>query len=312
MTVIKVDNVTKDYGFGRGVFNVSFEIKKGEVYGYLGPNGAGKTTTIRQLMGFSEPDSGSLSILGMDCWKESSAILSKVGYLPGEIALYEHLSIVEFLEYMAKLRNVTDFTYMNELIKYFDFETKGRIKRMSLGNKRKLAIITAFMHDPEILLLDEPTSGLDPLMQERFTEFIIKEKKRGKTILLSSHIFSEVDATCDRIAIIKDGHIVSEVETKFFKHNENKSFKLEFNDKESYEHFISKTEFEITRFQEQYNQVNVSVHDNNINKFLKEISKLNVKFFSEIKFTLEDYFLDFYDRKKTVEEGLDNVIHKDK
>lgn len=312
MVVIKVEDVTKDYGFGRGVFDINFEIKKGEVFGYLGPNGAGKTTTIRQLMGFSKPDKGCLSILGMDCYKDSSEILSRVGYLPGEIALYEHLTINEFLDYMAKLRNVTDLTYMNELIEYFEFSTKGKIKRMSLGNKRKLAIVTAFMHDPEILLLDEPTSGLDPLMQEKFIEFIIKEKKRGKTILLSSHIFSEVDATCDRIAIIKDGYIVSEVETKFFRHNENKSFKIEFNDLESYLTFNKKTKFEITRTQEIYNQVNVAVNDANINELFKELSNLNVKFISEIKFTLEDYFLDFYDRKKSVEEGLQNVVHKDK
>ena len=311
MTVIKVNNVTKDYGFGRGVFNVSFEIKKGEVFGYLGPNGAGKTTTIRQLMGFSKADQGYLSILGLDSRKDSSEILKKVGYLPGEIALYEHLSILEFLDYMAKLRGVEDLTYMNELINYFEFDTKGRIKRMSLGNKRKLAIVTAFMHDPEILLLDEPTSGLDPLMQEKFTEFILKEKARGKTILLSSHIFSEVDATCDRIAIIKDGHIVSEVETKFFKHNENKSFKIEFNDKVSFDDFKNKTKFELVRIQADDNQVIAAVHDNDINELFKSLKNLDVKFISEIKFTLEDYFLDFYDRKKDVKEGMTGVIHRD-
>lgn len=312
MAVIKVNNVTKDYGYGRGVFDVSFEIAKGEVFGYLGPNGAGKTTTIRQLMGFSKPDKGDLSILGMDCSTESSDILSKVGYLPGEIALYENLSILEFLEYMRKLRNVENLDYMNKLIEYFDFDTKGRIKRMSLGNKRKLAIITAFMHDPEILILDEPTSGLDPLMQERFIQFIKNEKARGKTILLSSHIFNEVDATCDRIAIIKDGKIVSMVNTADFKHNENKTYKIEFNTKESYENFIKLTKFSITRKQSQYNQLNIAVNDANINKLFTELSKQDIKFISEIKFTLEDYFLDFYDRKKSVEEGLKNVLHQNK
>ena len=197
MHVIEVSNLTKDYGSGRGVFDVSIHVDKGEVFGFLGPNGAGKSTTIRHLMGFSKPDKGSAKILEQETFSKYYEILNHVGYIPGEIALPTGLTGYEFLKMMQDLQNIHNQEYLNYLLKLFELEDNvlsGETKRMSLGVKRKLAIVAAFMSDPDVLILDEPTSGLDPVMQETFIEFIHQEKKRGKTILLSSHIFSEIDS----------------------------------------------------------------------------------------------------------------------
>lgn len=213
MHTIEVEHLTKDYGSGRGVFDVSISVDRGEVFGFLGPNGAGKSTTIRHLMGFSKPDSGSTKIEGMETFHRYFEVLNHVGYIPGEIALPAGLTGWEFIRMMQNLQKIHNEKRLGEMLKLFELEDevlKGETKRMSLGVKRKLAVVTAFMSDPDVLILDEPTSGLDPVMQENFIQFIHEEKERGKTILLSSHIFSEIDSTCDRIAIIKDGKIVSQ------------------------------------------------------------------------------------------------------
>ena len=300
MSVIEVKHVTKDYGQGRGIFDVSFEIKKGEVFGFLGPNGAGKTTTIRHLMGFSKPHEGELSINGKDCWKAAAIIKYDVGYLPGELAFPQNMTGDQFIKFMAEERQITDMTHTEELKNIFELDTSEDIKEMSLGTKRKLAVVTAFMHNPSVLILDEPTSGLDPVMQERFIQFILNEKANGKTILLSSHIFSEVDATCDRIAIIKDGVVVSTIEANQLKQSTNKAFKIEFSSFQDYQTFLEDTKFTIPIKRPDQNQVKLNLTDEKMQQLFIELSGVKVNFISEIKFTLEDYFMDFYDRKKTV------------
>jgi len=304
MPVIQVENLTKDYGHNRGAFDVTFNIEKGEVYGFLGPNGAGKTTTIRHIMGFSRPGKGRTYVNGKNSWKHYYEIQRDLGYLPGEIALPERLTGTEFIKMMADLRKMTDMTYTQTLIKRFELEPSGGLKRMALGMKRKLAIVTAFMHDPDILVLDEPTSGLDPIMQDIFIEFIKEEKRRGKTILLSSHIFSEVDATCDKISIIKDGRLVSSFIADDLRHNESKTYKLEFNNKPEFDRFVAETKsqnsFKIASTKEYRNQAHIHVNDNNVNEFIAVISDYELKFFTEIKFTLEDYFMKFYDKREVV------------
>lgn len=212
MQPIELQNVTKDFGQGKGVFDVSFSVKEGEVFGYLGPNGAGKSTTIRQLMGFVKPQKGSLRILGMDCFREAAQIHAKVGYLAGEIAFVENMKGMEYIKFIAQLRGMKDDTRMKELIDLFELNPEGKIRKMSKGMKQKIALVTAFMDSPRVIILDEPTSGLDPLMQNRFVDLILEEKKRGTTILMSSHIFEEVERTCDRTAIIRQGEIVDTVE----------------------------------------------------------------------------------------------------
>lgn len=209
MGIIEIKDLTRDYGGGKGIFNVSFQVEKGEVFGFLGPNGAGKTTTIRHLMGFIQNKSGECRIMQMDCWKESAKIQQTLGYIPGEISFFDDMTGTEFLDFMAKYKGITNLERRKELLERFELDPRGKIKKMSKGMKQKIGIITAFMHDPEILILDEPTSGLDPLMQNSFIELIAEEKEKGKTILLSSHIFEEVERTCDRIGIIKSGKLVT-------------------------------------------------------------------------------------------------------
>ena len=207
MSVICIENLTRDYGGGKGVFDLSFDIGHGEVFGFLGPNGAGKTTTIRHLMGFLKPLKGKCSIDGLDCWRERDKIQAKLGFIPGEISFFDDITGTEFLNFLAKYRKIGKDNRQRELLERFEISPKGKIKKMSKGMKQKLGIVAAFMHDPDILLLDEPTSGLDPLMQNSFIELIAEEKKRGKTILMSSHIFEEVEKTCDRIGIIRQGRL---------------------------------------------------------------------------------------------------------
>ena len=309
MDMIRVEHVTKDYGFGRGIFDVSFEVHQGEVFGFLGPNGAGKTTTIRHIMGFSRPQQGSITVMGMDSWKDAAKIKKRLGYLPGEIAFPSNMTGTQFIDYMAQMRGITDRSKTNYLLELFELDPSGDLKRMSLGMKRKLAVVTAFMHDPELLVLDEPTSGLDPLMQERFVEFILNEKKNGKSILLSSHIFSEVDATCDRIAIIKDGVLVSTIEADMLRHNEEKVFKVEFQNAAEYQRFVSATALTLDSRRPEQNQVKIRIWDAQIGDMFTELKNYELNFVTEIKFTLEDYFMDFYDRKKSVAEGKAGMEH---
>jgi len=191
--VLRVSNLTKTFPGGRGVFDLTFEVKHGEAFGYLGPNGAGKSTTIRHLMGFMKPDKGRATILGLNCTTESAEIQKKVGYLPGEIALPDGMNGLQVLELLGSMRGMKNVARRNALIDRFQFDAKTPVRKMSKGMKQKVGIVAAFMHDPELLILDEPTSGLDPLMQHLFVELVSEEKSRGKTLLMSSHIFNEIE-----------------------------------------------------------------------------------------------------------------------
>jgi ABC-2 type transport system ATP-binding protein len=206
--VIEVKNCTMLYSSKKGIEDVSFQVKEGEVFGYLGPNGAGKTTTIRCMLGFMKAVTGEVIINGLNSWSDAAKIQSSVGYIPGEMALFDEMTGIEFLNFQLQMRHVKDKSRLNELLVRFDLDPKGKIRKMSKGMKQKVGLIAAFMHDPQIYILDEPSSGLDPLMQQVFVDLIKEERKRGKTILMSSHSFEEVDKTCDRIAMIRDGKIV--------------------------------------------------------------------------------------------------------
>lgn len=205
--MIEVNNCTLLYPSKKGVTDVTFSIAKGEIFGYLGPNGAGKTTTIRAMMGFMKPQQGEILIRGLNAWEQSALVQTHVGYLPGEIAFFDEMSGIEFLKFQAELRGLKDLTLMNQLMDRFELDPKSKIRKMSKGMKQKIGLICAFMHDPDVYILDEPTSGLDPLMQQVFVDLVLEKKEQGKTILMSSHSFEEVEKTCNRIAMIKDGRI---------------------------------------------------------------------------------------------------------
>ncbi len=301
MDEIVVKNLTKDYGHGRGVFDVSFSVAKGECFGFLGPNGAGKSTTIRHLMGFSKPDKGETFLLGKESFSHYSEVLRHVGYIPGEIALPSGLTGYEFLAMEQDLQGCHNEGMRAKMLTLFDLEDnvlRGETKRMSLGVKRKLAIVSAFMSDPEVLILDEPTSGLDPLMQERFIAFILEEKKAGKTILLSSHIFSEVDATCDRIAIIKDGRLVSVFKADDLKHASLKYYKLSFPSEEGYRRFLARHSssncMTLLSQNDEQRTIEISAEDHDINNVIAHLSHYGLTGFTNHRETLQDYFMKFY------------------
>lgn len=303
MNVIEVQNLTKDYGSGRGVFDVSFGVGEGEVFGFLGPNGAGKSTTIRHLMGFSAPDSGQTLIFGKPTFKNYHEILNKVGYIPGEIALPAGLTGWEFIRMMQdlqKIHNAERLERMLEMFELADAVLKGDTKRMSLGVKRKLAVVTAFMGDPDVLILDEPTSGLDPVMQNKFIEFIHEEKQLGKTILLSSHIFSEIDSTCDRIAIIKDGKIVSEFIADDLKHASKKFYQIDFETDTDKTSFAERSHSipSLAIIKDSDRALFLSVDDADMNAAIDLLSGYSVKRFSNRRESLEDYFMKFYKEEK--------------
>ena len=290
MSVININNLTKDYGNNKGVFDLSFKIEKGEAFGFLGPNGAGKTTTIRHLLGFLNPDKGDCTINGLDCRTQSAEIEKSLGYLPGEIAFLDEMKGIDFLKFLAELKGMKDFTKMDELISFFELDPSGRLKKMSKGMKQKIGIVSAFMDDPDVLILDEPTSGLDPLMQSKFVELVEKEKKAGKTILMSSHSFEEVEKTCDRVGIIKSGRLVTIEEVATLKSSQRKQYIINFTSKEEAEKF-SKESFDVKDINGRHVTVSITGH---ISPLIKVLGEYEVSSFDIKIQSLEDIFMHYY------------------
>jgi ABC-2 type transport system ATP-binding protein len=206
--IIQTHQLTKSYGGSRGILDVTFDIQEGEVFGFLGPNGAGKTTTMRTLMGLLHANRGSATIGSLDCWTQSSEVKKLVGYLPGEFTFDPGLRGAQIIEYLGHLRGGVDQTYVRSLVERLGLDPSKRFREYSHGNKQKLGLVQAFMHHPRVLILDEPTSGLDPLNQQEFYQMVAEVHAEGRTIFLSSHILPEIEQTCDRVAIIREGHLV--------------------------------------------------------------------------------------------------------
>ncbi len=207
--VIVAEHLTKAYGSRRGIVDLSFSVRPGEVFGYLGPNGAGKTTTIRTLLDLIRPTSGSIDVLGLDSHRDAVEVRRRTGYLPGEPALYGRLTGEELLEYLGALRGGVDRSFVRELAGRLGCDLGTRIDSLSHGNRQKVAIAQAFMHRPELVVLDEPTQGLDPLVQRAFHELVDEVRADGRTVFLSSHVMPEVERMCDRVGIIREGRLVA-------------------------------------------------------------------------------------------------------
>ena len=305
-TAIELKNVTKDYGEGRGIFDVNFNIYKGEMLGFVGSNGAGKTTTIRNIMGFIKSDKGSISVYGLDSWQNADQIKKFIGYVPGEIAFPDLQTGTEFIKSQAEFLGLKDMSYANYLIEKLQLDPSANLKRMSKGMKQKTAIVVALMANPDILILDEPTTGLDPLMRVSFLEILNEEKAKGKTILISSHLYEELEKNCDRVALINKGKIIDIADMNKIRNRDMADFKIEFNNIDDYKKFKT-LPYKIIRNQQQYNQVTVSIPNTQINKLFEDLTNFNLKFIAEVKYTLEKHFNEVINQQK-----IDKEIKNDK
>ena len=207
--ILTIEEFTKSYKDVIAVQDLTLEVERGEIYGFLGPNGAGKTTTIRTILNFVSPTSGNISVFGLDSVRDSIEIKKNIGYLAGDIALFENMKGTDALKYLTRLGKKSDWDYINELTERFEAITDRKIGSLSKGNKQKIGLIQAFMHKPDLIILDEPTSGLDPLMKQVFYDLILEIKNSGKTVFISSHDLTEVQKICDRAGFIKDGLLVA-------------------------------------------------------------------------------------------------------
>lgn len=289
MNVIELRNLTKDYGHGRGIFDLNLSVCEGETVGYVGTNGSGKTTTVRHIMGFLKPTSGNALTLGLPSWEHSSEIVKNIGYVPGEIAFPDLKTGTDFLKCQADFLGLGDMSYANSLIERLQLDPNASLKRMSKGMKQKTALVAALMNNSPILILDEPTTGLDPLMRATFLEIINEERNKGKTIFMSSHSFDELEKTCDKVALINDGRIIDFCDLNEIRNRPTKDFKIEFFTPDDYRLFLNER-YETVRTQEQYNQVSVRIKSDETARLLKTLKTYRVKFISELPYTLEMHF----------------------
>lgn len=293
MAYIDINNLTKDYGKGRGVFGVSLEIEKGEIYGFVGVNGAGKTTTIRHMMGFLKADEGSITINGFDATKSSAEVKHYVSYIPGEINFPGNTTGERFLKDQIYLSGRGNWERAKELSKLFQLDVTVNVRSMSKGMKQKTAIVSAFASDADILIMDEPTTGLDPLMRDIFLDLLKEEKNQGKTIFMSSHIFQEMEEVCDRVAIIREGKIIDVTDMEKIRYNKNKVYRMEFKSLEDFERFLS-LDYQIDQVKADDLQVFVQIHDKDINHLIQDLKYFDLVYFKEIKASFENYITQIF------------------
>ncbi|HBG81672.1 TPA: ABC transporter ATP-binding protein [candidate division CPR2 bacterium] len=300
MAVIEVKNLEKHYGNTKAVQGICFDVEKGEVFGFLGPNGAGKTTTIRCIMDFVRPTAGNISVLELDTQANSEELKGKIGYLSGDVRLYENWTGEEHFEFIQNIRGKSKS--LLKLAKDFDYNPKIKVKNLSSGNKQKLGLILAFMSEPEVLILDEPTTALDPLLQNAVYDVIKSFSEKGRTVFMSSHNLAEVERVCSRVGIIKQGKMITTENIQNLKgkkiHVVNVSFAGKF----------SKSSFKgdgISIQKEVPGGLVLNVKGD-INQILREISKYEVKDVEINHASLEDIFLEYYERKENVSNSLAN------
>lgn len=295
LRMIDVNGLTLTYPNGKGVFDLTFTVPQGAVTGYLGPNGAGKTTTIRALLGFMQPNRGSCTIGGLNCVKQAPEIQKKLGYIPGEIAFLDGMNGDEFLQFMHQMRGLKNNTVQKQLLERFELDPKGRVRKFSKGMKQKLGIVAAFMHEPEVLILDEPTSGLDPLMQSRFIELLLEEKAKGKTILMSSHIFEETERVCDDVLIIKAGKIIVQSDMEKLKSAQRRGFVLQVDHPSQTLEHLHAAGFEAL---ENLHMIEVYVTGEQVDRFIKTIALEPVRNLDVRTQSLEDIFMQYYSKEE--------------
>ena len=288
--VIELKGLTKFYGKQRGIENVSFQVEEGEIFGFIGPNGAGKSTTIRTLLALFKPTGGSATIFGKDCIKEADVIARDVGYVPSEAAYYDNMKVKELLSYTAELYRKDCKKKTEELCERLDLDRNRKIADLSFGNKKKVGIVSALCHSPRLILLDEPTAGLDPLVQQTFFEILSEENERGATIFLSSHILSEVQKSCRRVAILKEGGLVGIQTIRELRENGFKKVSVTLREAVPAESF---KEDDVAQFVQE--GVDLSfMYKGDVGVLLKKIAALDVEDAFIEEPTLEEIFLHYY------------------
>jgi ABC-2 type transport system ATP-binding protein len=299
-TVVATDQLTKYYGKTRGVSGLNLEIKPGEIFGFLGPNGAGKTTTIRILLDLIRPTSGSARVHGMDCQTHSVTIRRRVGYLPGEFALYGRLSGNEILRYFAALRGGVDWTVVEGLAERFGIDLTRTVGELSHGNKQKVGLIQAFMNQPELLILDEPTTGLDPLMRQEFYRLLEEVRAAGTTVFLSSHVLPEVERVCDRVGIIRDGELVDVEEVSAIKQKAVRKVEITFGAPPPADAFAN---LPVTGLVLDDHRMRCTVRGP-IDGLIKTVARFEVIDMISHEPSLEETFLSLYGDRKNVDERI--------
>ncbi len=290
MNVIEFNKLTKYYGKVKGCENIDFNVKEGEIFGFIGPNGAGKSTTIRAMLSLIYPTSGSVTIFGKDAIKYGPEIRNDIGYLPSEIFYYDKMKVIDLLNYSASFYNRDCSEKIQELAKIMELDLTRKIENLSYGNKKKVGIVQGLLHSPKLIILDEPTSGLDPLMQQKFFNLILKENKLGATVLFSSHILSEVQQLCNRVAIIKDGEILSIQDIKSIKHDNYKKFTFRGKSLDNGKFAIEG----VTELKEREDKVSF-LYKGDVNKIVQIIAKLNLTDITIEEPTLEEIFMHYYE-----------------
>ena len=289
--IISVKHLTKDYGRGRGVFDISFDIPRGATFGYCGTNGSGKTTTIRHIMGFLKPDSGEVTVNVLDAWKDAEEIKKYIGYVPGEIAFPDVEDGSTFLKIQAEMLGITDMSKAEQVINMLQLDPTANLRRMSKGMKQKTALAAAFMRQPDILILDEPTTGLDPLMRKAFVDLIMEEKAKGTTIFMSNHMFDELEETCDYVAFIKDGHIIDIVNMKDIHERPFREYEITFFDLEDYKS-ADISQVEVLDKNDKKLTLVIRLDLTKTDGMIRELRKHNIKSIVERHYTLEKYFME--------------------
>ena len=294
MAIIKTYGLTKYYGKICGIKSLDLEVDKGEIFGFLGPNGSGKTTTIRLLLGLIRPTRGQAEVFGLDTHRNSLEIRRCLGYVPGDVVLYDGMTGGEFLALMGSFHQGHDGRRLKELQERLELDLSRQTRAYSKGMKQKLAIIQAFMNDPKLLILDEPTLGLDPLMQRQFYDLLLEEKSRGKTIFLSSHILPEVERVCDRVGIVRGGHLVDIELVADLKRKKIRRMHLIFS-REMAQDELKLKGVDIISIKGK--QVELKVHGE-IPSLLKQLCQLPIEDMSFPEASLEDTFMEFYEEEQ--------------
>ncbi|MBU5427600.1 ABC transporter ATP-binding protein [Tissierella pigra] len=292
MNIIETDNLSKNYGKNRGIIDININVNEGEIFGFIGPNGAGKSTLIRTLLNFIYPTSGSGKIFNKDISRESSSIKELVGYVPSEVKYYSKVYVKDIINYTKGFRKDYSSKEIDSLIYDLEIDVNKRMNELSLGNKKKVAILQSLIGNPQLLILDEPTNGLDPLMQKRLFDILIKMKNEGKTVFLSSHNLIEVENLCDRVAIIKEGRIIDTLELKSTVIDFGRIIELEGDIPKDFIDRISHKTLSIDDNQYKF------IYKGDIDNFIKSIASYNIKNLSIRKENLEDNFIKYYEDKE--------------